>query len=48
MPISLLHMMFVGLLGFYCISDFIGYLIPNQFYTKTDLFQVIKFSIGAV
>ena len=35
------------LFGFYGISTFVGYLIPNQFlYKLTVLFQTIQFSIS--
>ena len=34
--------------GFYGISTFVGYLMPNPFYTKTVLFQTIHFSISTV
>ena len=38
-----------GLLGFYGISTFVGYLMSNPFlYKWTALFQIIQFSISIV
>ena len=38
----------VCLFGFYCISTFVGYLMPNPFlYKLTVLFKIIPFSISA-
>ena len=38
---------FVCLFGFYGISMFVGYLMPNPFlYKETVLFQAIQFSIS--
>ena len=34
------------LVGFYGISTFIGYLIPNPFLYKSILFQTVQFSIS--
>ena len=37
---------FQSLFGSYSISTFVGYLMPNPFFTNTVLFQTVQFSIS--
>ena len=38
--------LFVYLFGFYGISNFVGYIMPNPFLYQTILFQTVQFNIS--